>query len=272
VCNHKTEDLKEKDLQLEKKLQILLAEKEAMQLSREELEKKLALSEARLLESSSQLQQTSAAMRILQEELESSAQDVLQLKSTLEELRSLLEEPSPPQPPAGPSAAEQRLEEEARQLRKALECLEGQLEAQVRENDRLSRLKEDQERQLLALEQAARIPGEQAVDGKEDMKSMENQETLTDLSAVLKEQLAQLQHDNMKLTSALLEEQNVKKKLVKKLGHLQENLDDLKVIMEVNSQEAPSWQEEGEHGSADPNPTGGTEPPKDTEASKDCLL
>jgi hypothetical protein len=281
VCNHKTEDLKEKDLQLEKKLQILLAEKEAMQLSREELEKKLALSEARLLESSSQLQQTSAAMRILQEELESSAQDVLQLKSTLEELRSLLEEPSPPQPPAGPSAAEQRLEEEARQLRKALECLEGQLEAQVRENDRLSRLKEDQERQLLALEQAARIPGEQAVDGKEDMKSMENQETLTDLSAVLKEQLAQLQHDNMKLTSALLEEQNVKKKLVKKLGHLQENLDDLKVIMEVNSQEAPSWQEEGvqclchqqedmvahrDQVAANQKPTG------ETEAPKDCLL
>jgi hypothetical protein len=57
-----------------------------------------------------------------------------------------------------------QLEEEARQLRKVLECLEGQLEAQVRENDRLSRLKEDQEEQLLALEQAVRIPGEQRME------------------------------------------------------------------------------------------------------------
>jgi hypothetical protein len=57
-----------------------------------------------------------------------------------------------------------QLEEEARQLRKVLECLEGQLEAQVRVNDRLSRLKEDQEEQLLALEQAVRIPGEQRME------------------------------------------------------------------------------------------------------------
>jgi hypothetical protein len=40
---------------------------------------------------------------------------------------------------------------------------------------------------------------------------MENQETLTVLNPVLNEQLAQLQHDNMKLTTTLLAEQNVKK-------------------------------------------------------------
>jgi hypothetical protein len=126
MCN-KTKDFKERKLQLEKKVQILLAEKEAMQLSREELEKKLELSEARLLQSSSQLQQTLAAMLILQEEKERSAQEILTLKITLEELRGQLDEPLPPQPPAGPTAAEQQLEEETRLLRKALECLEGQL-------------------------------------------------------------------------------------------------------------------------------------------------
>jgi hypothetical protein len=131
VCSDKTEDLKEKNLQLEKKLRILLAEKEAMQLSREDLQKKLELSEARLLQSSSQLQQTSAAMCILQEEKEHSTQEVLQLKTILEELRSQLEELSPPHLPAGPTAAEQQLEEEARQLRKVLKCLAGQIEAQV---------------------------------------------------------------------------------------------------------------------------------------------
>jgi chromosome segregation ATPase len=211
-------------------------------------------------------------MLILQEEKERSTQEILKLKTTLEELRGQLDEPSPPQPPAGPSAAEQQLEEEAWQLRKALECLEGQLEAQVRENDRLSHHKEDQEERLLVLQQAARIPGKQAEDGEENMKSMENQETLTGLNLVLKEQLAQFQQENMKLTCALLAEQNVKKQLVQKLGQLQENLAHLKVIMEVNSQEAPSWQEEGEHGSAEQNPTGEIEAPKDTEAPKDCLL
>jgi hypothetical protein len=51
-----------------------------------------------------------------------------------------------------------------------------------------------------------------------------SQETMTDPNRVLKEQLAQLQDDNMKLTITLLAEQNVKKELAKKLGQLQENL------------------------------------------------
>jgi hypothetical protein len=55
-------------------------------------------------------------MHILKENKECSAQ-VHQLKTTLEEVRSLLEELSTPQPPAGPTAAEQRLKEEAQQLR-----------------------------------------------------------------------------------------------------------------------------------------------------------
>jgi hypothetical protein len=55
----------------------------------------------------------------------------------------------------------------------------------VQENKRLSCLKEEHEEQLLALEKAARILGEQEENGKEDMKSMENnhiisQETLAD--------------------------------------------------------------------------------------------
>jgi hypothetical protein len=100
----------------------------------------------------------------------------------------------------------------------------------VQENKRLSHLKGEQEVWLLVLEQAVRTPGKQSKeDGKKDAKSMENhhpvsQETMTDPNRVLKEQLAQLQDDNMKLTITLLAEQNVKKELAKKLGQLQENL------------------------------------------------
>jgi hypothetical protein len=106
----------------------------------------------------------------------------------------------------------------------------------------VSRLKEDQEEWLLALEQAARILGKQVEDRKENVKSTENWEILTYLNPVLKEQLGQLQYDNMSLTSALGAKQNVKKKLAMKLGQLQESLNDLKAFMEVNSQEAPNLQ------------------------------
>jgi hypothetical protein len=56
----KTEDLKEKNLQLEEKVQVLLAEKEATQLSMEELQRKLEITEAQMLQSSSQMRQTLA--------------------------------------------------------------------------------------------------------------------------------------------------------------------------------------------------------------------
>jgi predicted nuclease with TOPRIM domain len=107
LCNNKTKYLKEKNLQLQKKLQILWAEKEAMQLSMEELQKKLELAEARLLQSSSQMQQILAQIHILQEDKQCSVQEVRQLKTTLEELRRQLEGLLPPQSPVGPTEAEQ---------------------------------------------------------------------------------------------------------------------------------------------------------------------
>jgi hypothetical protein len=69
------------------------------------------------------------------------------------------------------------------------------------------------------LEQAIRIQSNQVEDGKEDVMSTKNdhtvsQETLTDHNLVFKEQLAQLQDDNMKQTIALQLEQYVKKELV----------------------------------------------------------
>jgi hypothetical protein len=63
-----------------------------------------------------------------------------------------------PHPHAGSTEAEQRLEE-AQQLRLQLQSLGGQLQAQVLEKERVSRLKGELEELLLALGQAARIPG-----------------------------------------------------------------------------------------------------------------
>jgi chromosome segregation ATPase len=115
-CKNKTEeDLEEKTSKLQEKIQVLLTEEEAMQHSMEMLQKKLKMSEAHLLQSSSQMWQNLAQMHMLKEGKECSAQEVLQLKTTLEELRSQLEETLPPQPPPGPTEAEQCLQEQAHQ-------------------------------------------------------------------------------------------------------------------------------------------------------------
>jgi hypothetical protein len=75
------------------------------------------------------------------------------------------EELPSPEPPAGPSEAEEWLQGEAEQLQKELESLMGQLRAQVQDNGSLSHLNQEQEGS--ALERAGRRaqadPGEHAV-------------------------------------------------------------------------------------------------------------
>ena len=64
------------------------------------------------------------------------------------------EELPSPEPPAGPSEAEEWLQGEAEQLQKELESLMGQLRAQVQDNGSLSHLNQEQEGS--ALERAGR--------------------------------------------------------------------------------------------------------------------
>jgi hypothetical protein len=119
--------------------------------------------------------------------------------------------------------------------RKELDSLAHQLEAQVQENEKLSRLNREQEEWLLALEQAE--------DGKKDMKTPKDDHTISQqtlVDPVFKELLALLQND-IKLTITLQSKQHVKKRLTKNLGQLQENLDQLKAL-ELKSQEAPGLQ------------------------------
>jgi hypothetical protein len=82
----------EKNLQMENQIQLLVVEKEAMELSMEELQKKLELSVDWLLQSSHQILQTLAHMHILKKVKVHSAQELHQLKTILKELRSQLED------------------------------------------------------------------------------------------------------------------------------------------------------------------------------------
>ncbi|XP_017404492.1 golgin subfamily A member 2 isoform X1 [Cebus imitator] len=201
------------------------------------------------------MQQVSEQVHTLREEKERSMSRVQELETSLAELRNQMAEPSPPEPPAGPSEVEQQLQAETEHLRKELESLAGQLQAQVQDNEGLSRLNREQEERLLELERAAELWGEQAEARRQILETMQNDRTTISRALSqnreLKEQLAELQsgfvkltNENMEITSALQSEQHVKKELGKKLGELQEKLSELKETVDLKSQEAQSLQQQ----------------------------
>nr|XP_011709825.1 golgin subfamily A member 2 isoform X3 [Macaca nemestrina] len=201
------------------------------------------------------MQQMSEQVHTLREEKECSMSRVQELETSLAELRNQMAEPPPPEPPAGPSEVEQQLQAEAEHLRKELESLAGQLQAQVQDNEGLSRLNREQEERLLELERAAELWGEQAEARRQILETMQNDRTTISRALSqnreLKEQLAELQsgfvkltNENMEITSALQSEQHVKRELGKKLGELQEKLSELKETVELKSQEAQSLQQQ----------------------------
>ncbi|KFO31894.1 Golgin subfamily A member 2 [Fukomys damarensis] len=203
------------------------------------------------------MRQMSEQVHTLKEEKERSVSQVQELESSLAELRSQMAEPPAPQPPAGPSGEEQRLQAEAERLQKELERLAGQLQAQVQDNESLSRLNREQEERLLQLEREAEVWGEQAEERRQILESMQSDRTTISRAVSqnreLKEQLAELQdgfirltNENMEMTNALQSEQHVKKELAKKLGQLQEKLAELTEMMELKSQEVQGLQQQRE--------------------------
>ncbi|XP_061055829.1 golgin subfamily A member 2 isoform X6 [Eubalaena glacialis] len=199
------------------------------------------------------MQQMLEQMGKLREEKECSMSQVQELETSLAKLRTEIAVPPPQEPPAGPSEVEQRLQAEAEQLQKELQSLAQQLQAQVKDNESLSRLNQEQEQRLLELERAARCWGEQAEERKQILESMQSDRTTISRALSqnreLKEQLAELQNgfvrlsnENMEITSTLQSEQHIKKELAKKLDQQQEELGELKETVEVKSQEAQDLQ------------------------------
>ncbi|XP_045018260.1 golgin subfamily A member 2 isoform X2 [Bubalus bubalis] len=201
------------------------------------------------------MQQVLGQMSKLKEEKEHSVCQAQELETSLAELRNQIAAPPPQEPPAGPSEAEQRLQAETERLQKELESLAGQLQAQVKDNESLSHLNQEQEQRLLELEREAECWGEQAEERKQILESMQSDRTTISRALSqnreLKEQLAELQNgfvrlsnENMEVTSALQSEQHVKKELAKKLGQLQEKLGELKETVEVKGQEVQDLQQQ----------------------------
>ncbi|XP_069729401.1 golgin subfamily A member 2 isoform X4 [Phaenicophaeus curvirostris] len=204
------------------------------------------------------VQQLSEQIHTMAEEKEKHMAQIRELEANITELLSKsavkpmdIEPSSPP----GPTAAELSLQEEIQRLQREREELNGQYQAQVRDNEQLSHLNQEQEERLLELEKTVQRYNEEAVDRQQILEDMQSDKATISRALSqnreLKEQLAELQNgfvrltnENMEVTSALQSEQHVKKELAKKLGQLQENLGELKETLELKTQEARGLQEQ----------------------------
>ncbi|XP_030086339.1 golgin subfamily A member 2 isoform X3 [Serinus canaria] len=204
------------------------------------------------------VQQLSEQVHTMAEEKEKHMAKIQELEDNVTELLSTsavkpmdIEPASPP----GPTAAELSLQEEIQRLQQEKEELQGQYQAQVRDNEQLSHLNREQEERLLELEKSVQRYSEEAVDRQQILEDMQSDKATISRALSqnrdLKEQLAELQNgfvkltnENMEVTSALQSEQHVKKELAKKLGQLQENLAELKETLELKTQEARGLQEQ----------------------------
>ncbi|XP_053818112.1 golgin subfamily A member 2 isoform X7 [Vidua chalybeata] len=203
------------------------------------------------------VQQLSEQVHTMAEEKEKHMAKIQELEDNVTELLSTSVKPMDIEPasPPGPTAAELSLQEEIQRLQQEKEELQGQYQAQVRDNEQLSHLNREQEERLLELEKTVQRYSEEAVDRQQILEDMQSDKATISRALSqnrdLKEQLAELQNgfvkltnENMEVTSALQSEQHVKKELAKKLGQLQENLAELKETLELKTQEAHGLQEQ----------------------------
>ncbi|XP_069729399.1 golgin subfamily A member 2 isoform X2 [Phaenicophaeus curvirostris] len=203
------------------------------------------------------VQQLSEQIHTMAEEKEKHMAQIRELEANITELLSKSVKPMDIEPssPPGPTAAELSLQEEIQRLQREREELNGQYQAQVRDNEQLSHLNQEQEERLLELEKTVQRYNEEAVDRQQILEDMQSDKATISRALSqnreLKEQLAELQNgfvrltnENMEVTSALQSEQHVKKELAKKLGQLQENLGELKETLELKTQEARGLQEQ----------------------------
>ncbi|XP_064249292.1 golgin subfamily A member 2 isoform X2 [Passer domesticus] len=203
------------------------------------------------------VQQLAEQVHTMAEEKEKHMARIQELEDNVTELLSTSVKPMDVEPasPPGPTAAELSLQEEMQRLQQEKEELQGQYQAQVRDNEQLSHLNREQEERLLELEKTVQRYSEEAVDRQQILEDMQSDKATISRALSqnrdLKEQLAELQNgfvkltnENMEVTSALQSEQHVKKELAKKLGQLQENLAELKETLELKTQEARGLQEQ----------------------------
>nr|XP_012304346.1 putative golgin subfamily A member 6-like protein 3 [Aotus nancymaae] len=99
-------------------------------------------------------------VRTLKLEKRQDAHHVQELERSLAHLRNQLAEAPHPKPPVRPSVAEQQLKFETNLLRKNLESLTEQLQAQVKNSENLNRLSSEQKKRLWQQEESLQVQKE----------------------------------------------------------------------------------------------------------------
>ncbi|XP_036823761.1 golgin subfamily A member 2 isoform X7 [Oncorhynchus mykiss] len=172
---------------------------------------------------------------------------ITDLKHTAALLSQEGEAQAEPQP-SGPSESELALQEALCCLQQERDSLNSQFQAQLRDNEQLSRMCSEQESRLSELERHAERGAEDAEDRRrmlEDVQSdkatisraLAQNRTLKDQLAELQNGFVKLTNENMELTTALQSEHHVKKELGRRMGQLQEDLHNVKEQLDLKSQE-----------------------------------
>ncbi|XP_045545931.1 golgin subfamily A member 2 isoform X3 [Salmo salar] len=178
------------------------------------------------------------------QELEAHITDLKHTAALLSQEREAQTEPQP----SGPSESELALQEALGSLQQERDSLNSQFQAQLRDNEQLSRMCSEQESRLSELERHAALGAEDAEDRRrmlEDVQSdkatisraLAQNRTLKDQLAELQNGFVKLTNENMELTTALQSEHHVKKELGRRMGQLQEDLHSVKEQLDLKSQE-----------------------------------
>ncbi|XP_059404917.1 golgin subfamily A member 2-like isoform X2 [Carassius carassius] len=206
-------------------------------------------------------EQLLSQVRLMSEERDSTAAQIQELQEKISELENAAAVMSKEQElqavsqASGPSENELVLQETIRSLQEERDALSLQYQAQVRDNEQLSRLVQEQEVRLEELERQAERATEEAQDRLQILEDVQSDKATISRALAqnrdLKHQLAELQNgfvkltnENMELTSALQSEQHIKKEIARKIGQLQEDLHGAKEQLQEKCGELESVQEQ----------------------------
>uniref|UniRef100_A0A3Q3FZH6 Golgin A2 n=1 Tax=Labrus bergylta TaxID=56723 RepID=A0A3Q3FZH6_9LABR len=181
------------------------------------------------------------------QELEASITELKHATALLSQERHSQKEAAPQS--SGPSESEVALQEALSTLQQEKDALTAQFQAQLRDNQQLSRLCAEQETRLGEMERQVESQVQESDDRRrmlEDVQSdkatisraLTQNRTLKDQLAELQNGFVKLTNENMELTTAIQSEQHVKKELARRMGELQENLHNVKEQLELKSKEA----------------------------------
>ncbi|XP_069571376.1 golgin subfamily A member 2 isoform X2 [Brachyistius frenatus] len=167
--------------------------------------------------------------------------DAIALKSQEREAQDDAEPQS-----SGPSEREVALHEALNTLQQEKDAVVAQFQAQLRDNEQLSRMCAEQESRLGEFERQVASRAEEADDRRRMLEDVQSDKAtisraLTQNRA-LKDQLAELQNgfvkltnENMELTTAIQSEQHVKKELARQMGELQQQLHYMREQLEMKN-------------------------------------